>query len=47
MMEQQVKEEPGEKKAKLEPDVVVKVKQEKEEEVEVVQKWGIKEEVQD
>ena len=46
MMEQQVKEEPGEKKAKLEPDVVVKVKQEKEEE-EVVQKWGIKEEVQD
>ena len=32
MMEQQVKEEPGEKKAKLEPDVVVKVKQEKEEE---------------
>ena len=47
MMEQQVKEEPGEKKAKLEPDVVVKVKQEKEEEEEVVQKWGIKEEVQD
>ena len=45
MMEQQVKEEPGEKKTKLEPDVVVKVKQEKEEEV--VQKWGIKEEVQD